>query len=294
MEQFLSYFLPGLMSGCVYTVIALGFIVVYRTTSVLNFAQGEFFLLGAYGVYFAIAQAGLAAYIGIPLVFIMLGVLGSLIERFTLRPLVGQPILAIILMTLGLSVFFKGVVVLIWSDIILPVPSIFTAGGLKFLGVSLPTQYIWFAGISICISVILYLFFTRFRTGLQMTAVADNTQLAQSCGVSVNRVTAAAWIIACIITGAGGYMLCTITGVYPLMGELGLRSLSVVLAGGMESIAGAMIMGPVIGAIEFVLSGYLDPYVGGGLRDVVAFAVLIVFLVFRPQGLFGWKIIERV
>lgn len=294
MEQFIGYLLPGLMRGCVYTVIALGFIVIYRTTSVLNLAQGELFLLGAYGVYFAVAQAGFPVYVGIPLVFIMLGLLGGFIERVTLRPLVGQPILAIILMTLGLSVFFRGMVVLLWSDVILPVPTIFGSGGVDVLGVTLPKQYIWFAAISISISIILYLFFTRSNIGLQMTAVADNTQLAQSCGTSVNRVTAAAWIIACMITGAGGYMLCTITGVYPLMGELGLRSLAVVLAGGMESIVGAMIMGPVVGAIEFVLSGYLDPYVGGGLRDVVAFAVLIVFLVFRPQGLFGWKIIERV
>jgi branched-chain amino acid transport system permease protein len=294
MEQFLGYLLPGVMRGCVYTIIALGFIVIYRTTGVLNFAQGELFLLGAYGVYFAIAQAGLPIYIGIPLVFIVLGLLGTAIERVALRPLVGQPILGIILMTLGLSVFIRGMVVLIWSDIILPVPTIFGSGGVSFLGVTLPSQYLWFAGISICISVVLFSFFGRSSIGLQMTAVADRIQLAQTCGVSVNRVTAAAWVIACIITGAGGYMLCTITGVYPLMGELGLRSLAVVLAGGMESIGGAMIMGPVVGAIEFVLSGYLDPYVGGGLRDVVAFAVLIVFLVFRPQGLFGWKIIERV
>ena len=294
MEQFLGYLLPGLMRGCVYTVIALGFIVIYRTTSVLNLAQGELFLLGAYGVYFAVAQTGLPIYLGIPLVFIFLGLLGVVIERFSLRPLVGQPLLAIILMTLGLSVFLKGIIVLVWSDIILPVPSVFTSGGVEFAGVMLPIQYIWFTAVSLCISFVLYVFFTRSSIGLQMTAVADHTQLAQSCGVSVNRVTAAAWIIACIITGAGGYMLCTITGVYPLMGELGLRSLAVVLAGGMESIGGAMIMGPVIGAVEFVLSGYLDPYVGGGLRDVIAFAVLIVFLVFRPQGLFGWKIIERV
>jgi len=294
MEQFLSYLLPGLMRGCVYTIIALGFVTIYRTTSVLNFAQGELFLLGAYGVYFAVAQVGLPVYLGIPIAFIVLGLLGGVIERVTLRPLVGQPILAIILMTLGLSVFFRGVVVLIWSDVILPLPTIFGSGAARFLGVTLPIQYLWFAATSICISVVLYLFFARSSIGLQMTAVADNTQLAQSCGASVNRVTAASWIIACVITGAGGYMLCTITGVYPLMGELGLRSIAVVLAGGMESIVGAMVMGPVVGAIEFVLSGYLDPYVGGGLRDVVAFAVLIVFLVFRPQGLFGWKIIERV
>jgi branched-chain amino acid transport system permease protein len=294
MEQFLSYLMPGLLRGCVYTIIALGFIIIYRTTSVLNFAQGEIFLLGAYSVYFAVAQIGFPVYVGIPIAFIILGLIGLAIERTTLRPLVGQPILAIILMTLGISVFFRGVVVLIWSDVIMPVPTIFGSGGARFFGATLPIQYIWFAGISICISIILYLFFTRLSIGLQMTAVADNTKLAQSCGVSVNRTTAASWVIACIVTGAGGYMLCTITGVYPLMGELGLRSLAVVLAGGMESIVGAMVMGPVVGAIEFVLSGYLDDYVGGGLRDVVAFAVLIIFLFFRPQGLFGWKIIERV
>jgi len=294
MEQFLGNFLPGIMRGCVYTVIALGFITIYRTTSVLNFAQGELFLLGAYGVYFMIAQAGLPSYLGIPFAFMMLGLLGMIIERVTLRPLVGQPILGIILMTLGLSVFIRGVVVLLWSDIIIPVPTVFGEGSARLFGITLPVQYMWFSGVSVCIAIGLYFYFTHSGTGLQMTAVADNTQLAQSCGVSVNKVTSVAWIIACILTGAGGYMLCTITGVYPLMGELGLRSLAVVLAGGMESIVGAIVMGPVIGAVEYVLSGYLDSYVGGGLRDVVAYGVLILFLVFRPQGLFGWKIIERV
>jgi len=294
MEQFLGFLIPGLMRGTVYTVIALGFVVIYRTTSVLNIAQGEFFLLGAYGIYFFVTQLGLQVWIGIPLVFIILCFLGIAIERLTLRPLVGQPILSIILITLGISVFLRGMMVFIWSDCIHPIPTIFGTSGVKFLGVVLPEQYIWFSGFSIFVSALLYGFFTRTRIGLQMTAIADNTQLGQSCGVKVNRVTAVAWIAACVITGAGGYMLCTITGVYPLMGELGLRSIAVVLAGGMESIVGAIIMGPFVGAIEFVISGYLDPFVGGGLRDVVAFAILIIFLIFRPQGLFGWKIIERV
>jgi len=153
MEQFLSYLMPGLLRGCVYTIIALGFIIIYRTTSVLNFAQGEIFLLGAYSVYFAVAQIGFPVYVGIPIAFIILGLIGLAIERTTLRPLVGQPILAIILMTLGISVFFRGVVVLIWSDVIMPVPTIFGSGGARFFGATLPIQYIWFAGISICISI---------------------------------------------------------------------------------------------------------------------------------------------
>jgi branched-chain amino acid transport system permease protein len=294
MAQFLGYFIPGLMLGTVYTVIALGFITIYRTTGVLNIAQGEYFLLGAYAVFLMVTQAGIPFWLGLPLAIGLLSILGLLTERFTLRPLVGQPIFGIILMTLGLAIFLRGIMVLIWSDMIHPLPRVFAAVGVDVFGITVPSQYAWFAVISICIFIGLVLFFHRSKIGLMMTGAADDIQLAQSCGVSVNRITAAAWVISCVVTGIGGFLLCTITGVYPEMGALGLRSLAVVLAGGMESLAGAMIMGPVVGVIEYLAAGYLDPYTGGGIRDIVAFAILIVFLMFRPQGLFGWKIIERV
>ncbi|HQB27956.1 MAG TPA: branched-chain amino acid ABC transporter permease [Paludibacter sp.] len=294
MEQFLGYLIPGLMLGTVYTVISLGFITIYRTTQVLNMAQGEFFLLGAYAVFMMVSQLNLPIWLGLFLAFALMALLGAVTERFTLRPMVGQPVFAIILMTLGLSVVLRGVIVLVWSDTILPMPSLFATGGVEFLGVTVPTQYVWFTGISLVIAGALVYFFNRTKIGLMMTAAADDIQVAQSCGVSVNKITAAAWMIAAVITGVGGFLLCSITGVYPEMGALGLRSLAVVLAAGMESLAGAMIMGPVVGAIEMLAAGYLDPYVGGGIRDIIAFAVLIIFLLFRPQGLFGWKIIERV
>jgi len=294
MEQFLGYLIPGLMLGTVYTVIALGFITIYRTTQVLNMAQGEFFLLGAYAVFFTVSQLGLPIWLGLFLAFALLALLGASTERLALRPLVGQPVFAIILMTLGLAVFLKGVMVLIWADSILPMPSLFGIGGIKVLSITVPTQYVWFAVISLVISITLVYFFNRTKIGLMMTAAADDIQVAQSCGVSVNKITAAAWMIAAVITGIGGFLLCSITGVYQEMGALGLRSLAVVLAAGMESLGGAMIMGPVVGAIEMLAAGYLDPYVGGGIRDIIAFVVLIIFLLFRPQGLFGWKIIERV
>jgi branched-chain amino acid transport system permease protein len=294
MDQFLGYLIPGLMLGTVYTVISLGFITIYRTTQVLNMAQGEYFLLGAYAVYLMTAQANTPFWLGIPLAIVLLALLGGSTERFTLRPMVGQPIFGIILMTLGISILLRGVMVLIWSDAVRPLPAIFSAGGIDILGITVPTQYVWFSVISILIFLCLVYFFNRTKTGLMMTAAADDIQVAQSCGVSVNTITAAAWVIASVVTGIGGFLLCTITGVTPEMGALGLRSIAVVLAGGMESLAGAMIMGPLVGAIEFVAAGYLDPYVGGGIKEVVAFAVLIVFLLFRPQGLFGWKIIERI
>ena len=294
MIQFLSYLITGLMLGTVYTVISLGFITIYRTTGVLNVAQGEYFLLGAYAVYLMVIQLGVPFAFGLPLAIALLGILGIMTERLLLRPLVGQPILGVILMTLGLAIFLRGIMVLIWSDLIRPMPRIFDAGGVDFFGITVPSQYACFVVISVCIFITLFLFFNRTKIGLMMTAAADDIQLSQSCGVSVNRITAAAWMIACVVTGIGGFLLCTITGVYPEMGVLGLRSLAVVLAGGMESLAGAMIMGPILGAIEFLAAAYLDPYTGGGIRDIVAFSVLIIFLMFRPQGLFGWKIIERV
>lgn len=209
-------------------------------------------------------QASIPFWFGLPLALVLLSILGLLTERFTLRPLVGQPIFGVILMTLGLAIFLRGIIVLIWSDLVHPMPKIFGTGGVEIFGITVPIQYAWFAGISICICIVLVLFFNRSKIGLMMTAAADDIQLARSCGVSVNRITAAAWVIASLVTGIGGFLLCTITGVYPEMGALGLRSLAVVLAGGMESIAGAMIMGPIVGAIEFLAAGYLDPYVGGG------------------------------
>lgn len=294
MHEFLSYLLPGLLVGCVYAVIAMGFATIYRTTGVLNIAQGEYFLIGAYFTLFAIDQLGLPFWLGIPLAIALLALLGTITERGAMRPLQGQPIFGIILMTLGIAAFLKGVMTLFWTDYLRPVPSLFGIGGVKILGVSISQAYLFFGIISVVLFIALWMFFNHTKLGLLMKAVADGTQLAQSCGVSVNTTTRMAWVIASIFCGVGGWMLCTITGAHPLMGALGLRSIAVVLAGGMESIGGAMIMGPVVGAIEFVGAGYLDGYVGGGLKEVIAFGVLIIFLLFRPQGLFGWRIIERL
>jgi len=257
-------------------------------------AQGEYFLLGAYFMYLVLVQMNLALWIALPIAILLMALTGNMTERLTLRPMVGQPIFGIILMTLGLSIFLRGIIVLIWSDSIHPIPPVFGSGGVSFMGITVPTQYVWFSFISIIIFIALMYFYDRTKIGLMMTAAADDIQVAQSCGVGVNKITSAAWMIASVVTGIGGFLLCSITGVFPEMGSLGLRSLAVVLAGGMESFRGAMIMGPIVGGIEFIAAGYLDPYVGGGIREVVAFALLIVFLLWKPQGLFGWKIIERV
>lgn len=294
MQEFLGYLLPGLMIGCVYSLIALGFVTIYRTTSVLNLAQGEFFLLGAYFMILTVSLLGFPFWLAVPICFGLLALLGILMERLALRPLTGQPLIGIILMTLGLTVFLRGVMILVWTDMPRPVPTFFGTGGIEILGTNVPQAYLWAAVVSVVLFTALMLFFNRTKMGLMMKATADATQVAQSCGVSVNHVTAAAWIIAAIVTGAGGFLLCTISGVSPAMSALGMKSIAVVLAGGMESFGGSIIMGPIVGAVEFLAAGYFDELVGGGLKEVIAFVVLVIFIVFRPYGLFGWKIIERL
>ncbi|HEX75678.1 MAG TPA: branched-chain amino acid ABC transporter permease [Dehalococcoidia bacterium] len=294
MEQFLTFLIPGIFVGMVYALIAMGFVTIYRTTGVLNLAQGEIFLIAGYFMLFLVGGIGLSFWLAIPVMLGMLALVGVITERIALRPLVGQPIMGIILMTLGIGAFLRGVMTLFWTDLVRPVPSVFPLEGVPVLGVMISQAYLWFGVIALVVFIGLWLFFNRTRMGLLMKAAADATLLAQSCGVSVNTVTRMSWIISCITVGLGGYMLTTITGAQPLMGALGLRSLAVVLAGGMESIGGVMLMGPVVGAAEFIFAGYFDPFVGGALKEVIAFVLLIFFLLIRPQGLFGWRIIERL
>lgn len=295
MATFLSYLIPGLCVGCVYAVIALGLVTIYRTTGVLNLAQGEFFMFGAYAMILFGFQLGLPVFLGIGLLVLVFALLGAFTERVILRPLVGQPIVAIVLMTLALGAFIRGVMTTVWSDQARAVPALFAGyGGMTILGAKISMAYFWFAIISVSLFALLWFFFNRTKMGLMMKGTADATQLARSCGVNVNVMTRMAWVIALIMCGIGGYLLCTITGVNPAMSAYGFRSIVVVLAAGLQSIGGCMVMGPIIGAIEFLGAGYLDRFVGGGLKEVIAFVVLFFFLLFRPQGLWGWKIIERL
>jgi len=295
MAEFLSYLLPGICVGCVYAVIGLGLITIYRTTGVVNLAQGEFFMFGAYAMIFFAFQLGFPIWIGLVMLIAAFAFLGMFTERVLLRPLVGQPIIAIVLMTLALGAFIRGIMTTFWSDQARAVPSLFTGyGGVEIFGANISMAYFWFAIVSVALFGILWYFFNHTKMGLLMKGTADATQLAQSCGVNVNVMTRMAWVIALVACGLGGYLLCTITGVNPAMSTYGLRSIVVVLAAGLESIGGCMIMGPVIGAIEYIGAGYLDPLVGGGIKEVMAFIVLFFFLIFRPQGLWGWKIIERL
>jgi len=293
-EALLSYLIPGILVGFVYTLIALGFILIYKSSGVLNIATGQIVLFGAYIAWTVTGSLGWPWWSAFVIVIAAAIVLALAVERIALRPLIGQPVLTMVIMTLGLAVVLEGLMTMLWGHEWKKLPPLFPGEPIAFLGVNISTEFLGAGIVAMILVAILAFFFRYTNQGLAMRATADDTQCAQSLGISAKRVLQYSWIISCISCGIAGILLCVITNVHYTMSWLGLKAIAVVLVGGLESIVGALIAGPMIGAIEFLCAGYLDPYVGGGLREVAPFIVLILFVLFKPSGFFGWKRIERL
>lgn len=294
MTFFLQLLLTGLMVGMVYAVVALGFVLIFKASSVLNFAQGEFLLFSAYFLWTLLGPLNLPVWIAFIILLIFSTVLGLLIERLTLRPMIGQPFVAIIMMTLGLMALFRGIVMLLWGGAARDFRRILPIEPVSLGQIQLSQQYIWSFVIAICLFIIIAIFFQRTKQGLAMRATAADQQVAQAMGISVKRVLAMSWIISMAVAAIGGFLLGTINGVTPFLGVVGLKVLPVVLMGGMESIGGTAIAGPILGMLESLAGGYINPIVGGGVNDIAPFFIIILVLLIRPYGLFGLKRIERI
>ncbi len=290
MEKFVQLTVSGLSNGMIYALVALGFVIIYKASDVINFAQGEFLLFGAYLAFAFIAQAGMPWTIGVLLTLLVAVLIGVLVERFVLRPLIGEPIISMIMATIGLSSVLKGIVNAIWS----PVPRAFP----EFI----PRTDVYIGPavvgadrlIAIAIAGIMLAVFTAFfrynKEGIAMRAIADDQQAALSMGISIKRVFAVAWGIAAVTAAVGGIIVANIVGVSGEISFLGLRVFPVVILGGLDSIPGAIIGGAIIGLLE----AYTGGYIGQGLELVIPFIVLMVVLMVKPYGLFGKEIIERV
>ena len=294
MTEFLGYLISGIMIGSIYSLIALGFVLIYKASGVLNLAQGELVIIGAYFALTFLGAPGLPWAVGIVLTFLSVILMAFLIERFALRPMVGQPILALILMTLGLSMLLRGLMSAFWGDQTRLSPLVFPEVAIRLGGVTISHQYLWAFIICLTFLIIFSFFFKFTKIGLAMRAVADDQQASQSLGIPIYRIFRNSWIISGIVSAVGGILLTSITGIHYSLTVMGMKSVSVVIIGGLDSIAGSVIAGPLVGAIEYMAAGYIDPLVGGGFRDVAAYIVLIIVLIVRPYGFFGWKRIDRV
>jgi branched-chain amino acid transport system permease protein len=291
---FLQFAIAGITMGALYSLIALGFVLIYKSSKILNFAQGEFVLVGGYVGLFFINQLGLPIWLGVVLLVAALALLGFVIEKLTIRPLVGQPILAIIIMTLGLSLLINGTVICITGSELGTFPQFIPTAPIKIGGAVFSQVYAWCFGIAVILVALSTYFFLHTRYGLYMRATAESHEVAQSVGIKVRSTFTLAWVIAAAIGGIGGFLLGIIMGVSGDLSEFGLKVFPVVLLGGLESIPGAIIGGMVIGLLENVAAGYLDPLVGGGVTEVFPYIIMVIILIFKPYGLFGLTRIERI
>ncbi|RTZ93646.1 MAG: branched-chain amino acid ABC transporter permease [Deltaproteobacteria bacterium] len=293
-DLFFMTLTTGLMVGGIYALVALGWVIIYKCSGVLNLAMGELTIIGAY-VTLTFYQMGVPFVLAVIISLIIGLVLGILTERVFLDRLIGEPILTVIMVTVGLSFFFRGMVEFIWgTDTRVFQPPVFPLKPVKIGFLIIGSVYLWSFLTAIVLLLVLVAFFQYTRWGLAMQATADDEMAAISLGVSARFVYAAAWAIAFMAAGVGGSLLGNINGLNISVSYLGLLVLPAVVLGGLNSIPGAIVGGLVIGILQNFAGAYLDQYFPGGVKQIFPFVFMVVFLLFKPYGLWGWERIERV
>ena len=294
MIDFINYLINGALSGLLYALIAMGFVVIYRASKVFNFAQGELVVFGGYMVWWTIIQMGLPLWVGLPVAFVSAAILGFMIERIFFARLVGESVFSMVMVTIGLLILIRGVVLVLFGPQVRAFPIIFPLDPI-IVGDLIVSRSMLYGGImTIFIGVGLSWFFNRTRAGLTMTAVAEDHQVAMSMGISVQRSIAFAWVLGSVLSTLGAIVHLSGRSINMMSSDIGLAALPVALLAGLESLAGLLIAGVLVGVIQGLASAYLDPLVGGALGSVFPFIIMLVVLLIRPTGMFGWKTIERV
>lgn len=293
MDTFIQLTLSGIADGAILALVALGFVLIYKSSDVINFAQGELLMIGSYLTYATITQIGLAWPIGVVIAVAAAAGIGVLIEQLVLRPMIGEPVISVIMVTIGLSSVLRAIIGAIWGTSPLPAPAFIPDDPVIIFGASVGANRLWAIGLSIVMLAALTIFFRRTSEGVAMRAVADDQQAALSMGISVKHIWAVSWAIAAITAAVGGILLASIFGgVGANIATVGLIVFPVVILGGLDSIPGAIVGGIIIGLLRAYAGGYLPPELG--LGEVAPFLALIFILLLRPYGLFGQRIIERV
>ena len=294
MDIFLQMIVTGTATGGVYGLIALGFVLIFKATGILNLATGAFMTLGAYICLTVLGQFGAPFWVAFLCTLGFAILLGIVLERVILRPLIGEPIISVVMVTIGLSSILQGLTHMIWSPDYRSFPEIFPPEPLDLGFAVVPSGLLWgfiFAAIG---TIIFILIFKLTRTGVAMRATASDQQAALSMGISVRWVFALSWSYGAVAAVIGGIVIGNISGISIYLGDIGLKVLAVIILGGLDSIGGAILGGLIIGILENMAGLYLDPVFGGGVKDVAPFVILVLIIMIRPYGLFGKKIIERV
>ena len=284
----------GVMIGLMYALIALGFVLIFKATDAINFAQGEFVMFAGF------IAAGAADILGAPFwMSALLAIIGMIglgfgMERAVLRPMIGRPVIAVVMATIGLAAVLRGSATMTFGAgtrvIDMPISDapidlgLFTVPPIQVVG----------AGVSLLFLAAFTWFFLKSRMGIAMRAVADSQQVAMAMGINVRRYFALAWAMAGVVSALGGVCWGAMLSVDNQLALVGLKVFPVVILGGLDSVMGAVIGGLIVGIVENLAAGYLDPYVGGGTKDFAPYVLMILVLMIRPEGIFGRRRIERV
>ena len=293
MGGLLGVVISGILLGGIYSLIALGVVVIYKSSKVVSFTQGAFVAAGGIMGWVFVGIAGLPAWLGLLLTLAGCGLIGLVVDRFALRPIIGQPIMASILITIALSWLFDSMAIISTFGRQRAFPLQIATDNIKLGPVLLPKAQLLCFTIAVALSALFVLFYRYHKVGLAMRGTAEDHEVIQNLGIKVTSIFSYSWLIAAFSGGIGGILLASMINVSPGLSGMGLLALVVVLVGGLDSIPGALVMGPVIGIIEN-LSVYMDPYVGGGSREVIPYIILVVVLLIKPYGLFGLERIERI
>jgi len=294
MIDFLEYLINGLLVGLLYALIAMGFVVIYRASKVFNFAQGELVVVGGFLVWWITMDIGLPLWASIPLAFLAAALFGIVIERIFFSRLVGESVFAMVMVTIGLLILLRGVVLVAWGPHVRPFPVVFPQAPVMLGDIMVPRGLLYGGILTIVAALGLSWFFNRTRPGLRMTAVAEDHQIALSMGISVKQSIAIAWALGAVLSTAGAIIYLSGKSLNFLVSEIGFAAVPVAILAGLESIAGLLLAGLIVGAVQGLATGYLDPWLGAAFGSVLPFVIMLLILFVRPTGLFGWKTIERV
>jgi branched-chain amino acid transport system permease protein len=294
MENFLHLIILGIMEGGLYAIVAAAMVLVFKSTHVVSLAHGQIMGFGALAFWVGLIEVKLPLMVALLGALVFSAALGWIIERAAMRPLIGQPLFAAFLNTFAVFLILDGIFQLALKGESLSFSARLPKGSVSLLNMSISlTQVLSFVG-SLLIFLALAFFYRLTKLGLGMRATAEDHQLAQSTGISVRAIFSTIWVISAVTATFAGLALANVIDIYYPLPYMGIKGLVVALVGGLESLPGALLAGLLLGVLENISAGYLDPLVGGGVKEVAAYVLLLFVLLVKPYGLFGLVRIERI
>ena len=296
-EFLLEVIIGGLLTGVMYSLVALGFVLIYKASGVFNFAQGSLVFFAAL-TFVGLTEHGLSFGVALVVTLAVMVVAGLLIERLVLRPLVNQPQISLFMATIGLSFFIEGLAQLLWGANVRGLDLGIQDEPIAWIsdrsGINISKFDLMAALIAAVLVTALGLFFSRTRIGRALRAVADDHQAALAVGIPLQQIWGIVWAVAGFVALVAGLLWGARNGVQFALTFVALKALPVLILGGFESIPGAIVGGLIVGSTEKLAEVYLGPYVGGGIEGWFPYVLALAFLLVRPEGLFGEKIIRRI